>query len=82
MPTHFGAPTSYRSFRQILLNWVGFPLKSLVNVAKAHFRLIFDNVATYPLDLTKTRLQIQGEANMVNGNAPNAVKQVNFSFHI
>lgn len=40
----------------------------------------FDNVATYPLDLTKTRLQIQGEANKLNGNKLNAVKTVNFSF--
>lgn len=41
------------------------------------YALIVVLTATYPLDLTKTRLQIQGEANAVNGNAIDAVKRVN-----
>lgn len=32
--------------------------------------------ATYPLDLTKTRLQIQGEGNKLKGNGIEAAKKV------
>lgn len=44
---------------------------------------IFERItATYPLDLTKTRLQIQGEGNKVNGSALNAAKKVNQSWQM
>lgn len=40
--------------------------------------ICFPILATYPLDLTKTRLQIQGEGNKLKGNAIETAKTVRF----
>lgn len=66
MPTHFGALTSSQWFRLISPNWVSFECTPTWAASNQNLKIPFPFIAaTYPLDLTKTRLQIQGEADRV-----------------